>query len=251
MFLKRSYKSEMMDDFSIQDERIDAALSELKITNKFLGGVSTTAEGLNLLLKAIPGTVARNPADEITILDIGAGASDNLFSLRNKFPSVKITSFDLNKRACRFLTTKPVGLGRPPRSDGWSILKRNSAANVICADALKIPVKEKQFDIVHSSLFLHHFKEDEIKKMITDFLKISKTGIIINDLRRSVLALCGIKIISLLFSKSELFINDAPLSVKRGFVKSELTKVLDDAGIKNFKIRKKWAFRWLLVIYAE
>lgn len=232
MFLKRSYKSEMMDDFSIQDERIDAALSELKITNKFLGGVSTTAEGLNLLLKAIPGTVARNPADEITILDIGAGASDNLFSLRNKFPSVKITSFDLNKRACRFL-------------------KRNSAANVICADALKIPVKEKQFDIVHSSLFLHHFKEDEIKKMITDFLKISKTGIIINDLRRSVLALCGIKIISLLFSKSELFINDAPLSVKRGFVKSELTKVLDDAGIKNFKIRKKWAFRWLLVIYAE
>ncbi len=232
MFLKRSYKSEMMDDFSIQDERIDAALSELKITNKFLGGVSTTAEGLNLLLKAIPGTVARNPADEITILDIGAGASDNLFSLRNKFPSVKITSFDLNKRVCRFL-------------------KRNSAANVICADALKIPVKEKQFDIVHSSLFLHHFKEDEIKKMITDFLKISKTGIIINDLRRSVLALCGIKIISLLFSKSELFINDAPLSVKRGFVKSELTKVLDDAGIKNFKIRKKWAFRWLLVIYAE
>ena len=46
MFLKRSYAPELMDDFSIQDERIDRALSELKITNKYLGGISTTKSGL-------------------------------------------------------------------------------------------------------------------------------------------------------------------------------------------------------------
>jgi hypothetical protein len=67
MALKRSYDPEIMDDFSIRDARIDQALNELKITNKFLGGISTTFSGLKLLL---------NGENEFSILDIGAGGSD-------------------------------------------------------------------------------------------------------------------------------------------------------------------------------
>jgi hypothetical protein len=40
--MKRSYEPELMDDFSIRDERVDLALKELKIINKFLGGISTS-----------------------------------------------------------------------------------------------------------------------------------------------------------------------------------------------------------------
>ncbi|PJA98697.1 MAG: hypothetical protein CO128_06005 [Ignavibacteriales bacterium CG_4_9_14_3_um_filter_30_11] len=223
MFLKRSYDREIMDDFSIQDRRIDEALSELKIANKYLGGISTTMAGLNILL---------NREKEISILDVGAGGSDNLIFLRNKFTGIKITSIDLNKRVCKFL-------------------KRSHVGNTICADVLNVPVRSKQVDIVHASLFLHHFNEDKIKKMLVDFLNISKKGIIINDLRRSIPALIGIKIIAALFSKSEMFKNDGPISVRRGFVKKDWRIMLKESGIKKFEIKRKWAFRWLIVIYNE
>lgn len=230
MFLKRSYSPEIMDDFSIQDERIDSALHELKNTNKYLGGISTSMAGLNLLfskknLKEIP-----ESGGNISILDVGSGASDNLLFIKTKSPFINITGVDLNKRAC-------------------SYLKTNSNVDVLCADSLVIPVKDKQFDIVHVSLFLHHFREEEIKRMLENFIRISRYGIIINDLRRSVIALAGIKIIAALFSKSELYKNDGPLSVKRGFIKKELTGILREIGVSNFIIKRKWAFRWMLVIY--
>ncbi len=237
MFLKRNYEKELMDDFSIQDERIDAALAELKHTNRFLGGISTTGDGLNFLLNEKSGNGNEKLSGRISILDVGAGASDILLFFKNKFPSLEITSVDLNKRACKFL-------GRNCSADG-----RNPVKRIICADSLEIPIKEKQFDVVHASLFLHHFKEEEIKKMITDFKRISRAGIIINDLRRSVIALIGIKIIAALFSKSELYKNDGPASVKRGFIKSDLLKIMKELGINNFILKRKWAFRWLLLIY--
>ena len=224
MFLKRSHTPEIMDDFSIQDERIDSALSELTVTNRLLGGISTTEAGFRILLNGWGKT-------EISALDIGAGASDILNYLSKKLIPVKITSVDLNKRACKFL-------------------KANLIPNVICANSLQIPVKEKAFDIIHASLFLHHFKEEEIKEMLSNLLKISKSGIIINDLRRSIFALLGIKIISTLFSKSEMFKNDGPLSVKKGFIKSDWINILNELNIKKYKLKRKWAFRWMLVIYV-
>jgi SAM-dependent methyltransferase len=225
MFLKRSYSPEIMDDFSIQDERIDEALNELSVANKYLGGISTSREGLKLLLDG-------NNKDNISILDIGAGASDILLHLNHKYRFINFTSLELNKRACAFLKLK-------------------SMSNIICADSLKLPLKEEQFDIVHASLFLHHFKEEEIKRLLEALLKICNKGIIINDLRRSIFALIGIKIISVLLSKSEMFKNDGPLSVKRGFVRSDLLNILSELRIKKYYLKRKWAFRWMLVIYPD
>ena len=66
-----------MDDFSIQDERIDEALSELKIINKYLGGISTTKSALSYFIQS--------QNDELKILDIGSGSSDNLLAVKNKY----------------------------------------------------------------------------------------------------------------------------------------------------------------------
>ncbi len=49
--MERSYQQEIMDDFSIQDERIDTALEELKIINKYLGGISTTQICFKIIFK--------------------------------------------------------------------------------------------------------------------------------------------------------------------------------------------------------
>ena len=208
-----------MDDFSIQDERIDEALSELKIINKFLGGISTTKSALNYFIQS--------KKDELKILDIGSGSSDNLLSAKSNYPNMQILSIDKNMRAL---------------SSSENLLEK------INSNAFELPFKNNSCDIIHSALFLHHFTEEQIKILLKEFLRIARIGIIINDLQRSYLALLGIKILTVLFSKSEMVKNDAPLSVKRGFSKQEILNLLEDVGIKNFVIKKKWAFRWMVVI---
>ena len=208
-----------MDDFSIQDERIDKALSELKIINKYLGGISTTKSALSYFI--------HSKKDELKILDIGSGSSDNLLSARNKYSYLQIISIDKNLRA---------------------LSNSNNQTKKINSDAFELPFKNNRCDIVHSALFLHHFTEEQIQILLKEFLRIARKGIIINDLQRSVFALLGIKILTVLFSKSEMVKNDGPLSVKRGFTKSELLNLLSGAGVKNFVIKWKWAFRWMVVI---
>ena len=217
--MKRSYQQELMDDFSIQDERIDTALVELKIINKYLGGISTTKSALELTI--------RNNNDEVKILDIGSGSSDNLIAAKNSFPNIRISSLDKNLRT--LTATKNL------------IPKINS-------DAFYLPFKNNSCDLVHVALFLHHFNEDQIKKLLNEFLRISKKGIIINDLERSYFALLGIKLLTILFSKSEMVKHDAPISVKRGFSKSDLINLFNEQNIANYTIKRKWAFRWMVVI---
>jgi hypothetical protein len=41
--------------------------------------------------------------------------------------------------------------------------------------------------------------------------------------------------------------HDAPLSVARGFTKKEWLQFFNIAGISNYSIEWKWAFRWLII----
>lgn len=217
--MKRSYEQELIDDFSIRDERIDIALRELKIINKYLGGISTTKSALKFLIES--------ENEKLKIIDVGSGSSDNLIAAKNRFPNLQILSIDKNLRVLSNAEN--------------SIVKINS-------DAFHLPIKDGSCDIVHAALFLHHFTEEKILVQLTDFLRIARKGIIINDLQRSHFALIGIKLLTVIFSKSEMVKNDAPLSVKRGFTKQEILKLLADSGTTNFIIKKKWAFRWMVVI---
>jgi hypothetical protein len=44
--------------------------------------------------------------------------------------------------------------------------------------------------------------------------------------------------------------NDAPLSVLRAFSRDDLNTILTNAGIKNYQIRWRWAFRWQVIVYV-
>ncbi len=77
------------------------------------------------------------------------------------------------------------------------------------------------------------------------------TGVIINDLRRNILAYSGIKILSMIFSKSEFVKNDGPLSVRRAFTKKEFVKILSRTGVDNFIIKRMWSFRFLVIIPSD
>ena len=226
MFLKRSYDAEIMDDFSIQDKRMDDALVELQVINSFLGGVRTSAAGLKLLTD----TVGNSP--ELKILDVGSGGLDVVLALQKKNSNIKITGLDINKRVCEFIKTNFMNV------------------DIVCGDVKTLPFKHNQFDVVHASLFFHHFKEDEIVGILHNLLELTRVGVVINDLRRSIFAFAGITLLTVFFSKSSMVKNDAPLSVKRGFTKKELKSILDTLNC-IYEIKRTWAFRWCVVLYKN
>ena len=100
-------------------------------------------------------------------------------------------------------------------------------------------------------MFLHHFSEEKIKDILNNLINSARYAVVINDLRRSILAYRGIKILTMLFSNSKMVKNDGPLSVKRAFVKGELLMILNELEIGYFLIKRKWAFRWLVIIYKN
>lgn len=219
--LKRRYDPEMMDDLSIRDERMDKALGELKQVNTFLGGKAVTRDGFSILRRK------RGLDHPLAVLDVGAGGADVFDGVPL---TMIVTALDRHPRVCEYLRAR-----RPH--------------TVICGDALHLSFRDRSFDVVHASLFLHHFREEEVRQVLLSCLRISRHGIIINDLRRSIFAYAGIKILTALFSNSSMVKHDGPLSVLRGFSADELKTLLAECGVTQYSLQRKWAFRWLVVIW--
>ena len=218
----RSRSLEMIDDMSITDERIDDALQELKVINRFLGGDHVSRIGLARLTRTLPKNLP------LRILDCGAGGSDLARVLSSLERSVDVTAIDLNLRTCRYAASTVPGL------------------RVVNASAFQLPFRDGAFDVVHASLFCHHFRPQELHLLLAEWSRVSRLGIVINDLQRSIWAYIGITILTRLFSRSEMVRNDGPLSVRRGFLKNELLKVT--SGYGQVAITRHWAFRWLVSV---
>ena len=231
MFKKRSYQKEFLDEPYIGRDLLFQNLKELETINKYLGGYAISLKGLR--------EVMTDKSKTYTIIDIGCGGGDSLKTIakwgRDKQYKVSLTGIDL-KRDC------------------IDYAQRNCSAfpeiNFYCDDFRNVFSRITDIDIVHASLFCHHFKEDEIGKFIK-FCDKNKAVFIINDLERNPVAYYAIKLLTRVFSKSPLVKNDAPLSVRRGFKKAEWHTILKKAGIKRFLIRNCLAFRHLIIAYPN
>jgi 2-polyprenyl-3-methyl-5-hydroxy-6-metoxy-1,4-benzoquinol methylase len=220
----RSTQKEIMDDVFINDERIDQALGELTVINRWLGGFSTSRKGVETLLKRIP------KAKTVSVLDVGAGGSDLVAAVSTLHPGIHITALDLNKRACEYSQ------------------KKYPTISVVHGSVLDLPFDGQSFDIVHASLFLHHFSDNELRFVFKALYTAARFGIIINDLRRSVFSYYAIMLLTRLFSRSAMVKNDAPISVRRGFTRDELVRLCSALPSATYTIRRMWAFRWNVCI---
>ncbi len=91
------------------------------------------------------------------------------------------------------------------------------------------------------------FTDEELVAMLQWMQINSEKGFFINDLHRHPIAYYSIRLLTALFSRSWLVQHDAPVSVLRGFSRAEWERLLIDAGINEYFLKWKWAFRWLIV----
>ena len=224
MFKTRSNQKELLD-FEVEKDDLIQNLKELHTINKLLGGYKISLNALNQLNKR-----------SITLVDIGSGGGDTLNEI-------------LKWSNKRNITTNLFGIDLKNDCIQYAKDHLSEELTFIQDDYRNYTKHITEVDVLHACLFTHHLTNVEIGKLIKLAVD-NNTTLIINDLERNPIAYYSIKILTSLFSKSDLVKNDAPLSVLRGFKTKEWKKLIDQAGCKKYSIKKKWAFRHQIIIYG-
>ena len=136
----RTEEPEIMDDFSLQHQEIDPVLKELEVINKLLGGFSVFYHAFKKI----------KLANGDLICDWGCGGGDSLLALRNRFKkknlNLKYLGLDATKTAVEFAKHHHLNYQEITFKE---------------VDVLKEKFEENQYNVVISSLFTHHFEDED------------------------------------------------------------------------------------------
>ncbi|MBT8243653.1 MAG: methyltransferase domain-containing protein [Winogradskyella sp.] len=225
----RSNKTEIMDDFSMKGELLRDTLDKLGNINKWLGGNRVTLSGIKRLLKG-------KPKDKTyTIIDLGCGHGDILRLIadfgRKQGYKFKLIGIDANQDAIDYATELSTNYPE--------LVFENK-------DIFSEDFQKMDYDIALATLFLHHFKTNELEVLLKQLASKAKLGLVINDLHRSEIAYGLFKLLSLVIS-NQMIIDDGLTSILRAFKREDLENLSKNLNLKS-EIHWKWAFRyqWLI-----
>jgi 2-polyprenyl-3-methyl-5-hydroxy-6-metoxy-1,4-benzoquinol methylase len=225
----RTDKEELMDDFSIGGDLLRDTLDKLENINRWLGGNLMTVKSLKKVLKNHP------KEQELIIADIGCGHGDILrdvakFGRKNGY-KMKLIGVDANPTAIAYAN---------------ELSAEFPELSFKTEDIFSEKFKNRKFDVVLATLFLHHFKEGQLVSFLENTLKQTKIAIVVNDLHRHKLAYYLFLFLAV-FIKNNMIIEDGLTSVLRGFKRNDLERISKKLKVKAL-ISWKWAFRfqWIL-----
>ena len=234
MALDTTYRTDLeesMDDFSMDNAGLVTALDDIARINQLLGGNAVTLDGVKTLIKDFP------KDQVITIIDFGCGSGDMLRMLskygKDHNLNFKLIGIDANEATIRHAEKCSTNF------ENISYLDED----IFLYDFSKLSI-----DIALITLTLHHFKNDEIIKIMKVIFNLVKKGIVVNDLQRSKLAYRLFQAIIFIFRLEKMTANDGLISILRGFKREDLEKFSKDLGLKNYSIKWKWAFRYQWII---
>ena len=228
----RSSETEIMDDFTMKGVLFRDTLDKLEIINRLLGGNKVTIKGLKELLK----NKSKNKI--ITIVDLGCGHGDILrdiakFGRKNNY-TFRLIGIDANIAAIDYAK---------------ELSCEYSELSFKAIDIFSEDFKKQSYDIVLCTLFLHHFKNNELISFLKMAIERATIGVVVNDLHRHKLAYYLFKLIGL-FVKNKMIREDGLTSILRAFKKKDLENISKQIKV-YFSIQWKWAFRYLWILKKD
>lgn len=225
----RTEEEEIMDDFTINGKLLHDTLDTLATINTWLGGNGVTIDGIKIILKdQLKGEV-------FTIIDLGCGGGDILRAVaafgQKEGYNFRLIGIDANKNA--------VDYAAQLSADFENITFKH-------IDIFSDEFRELKYDIVISTLFLHHFKEDDLMELLKVLISKANLGIVINDLQRHKISYYLFKLITVPV-KNKMIIQDGLTSVLRGFKRKELEALSKQLKV-SYQLKWKWAFRYQWII---
>jgi hypothetical protein len=205
----RVLKPEILD--TLPYEQAKASLADLIRLNRRWGGHST----LRRLLRGVA------PGTSFSLLDVGAASGDMGSCVREWYPEARVISLD---RIASHLSNAP-----GPRAAG---------------DAFALPFHGKSVDYVFCSLFLHHFTDEQVTRLLNGFGEVARRAVLVIDLDRHPIPYYFVPWTKWLYGWDPVTVNDARISVEAAFRPRELEALARRAGLRNPRARAYWpAFR--------
>lgn len=225
---KRYLVGELMDDPNLAVKDHHQALHGLRRVNR----LSRTAR---LIANAIIQHSKNQKQGLVRVLDLACGGGDVTLQvsrcLKQFGLSAEVYGWDFSQTAIDFARQQ-------------CEIANHSLVQFDVANAL-VDVPSRSFDIVYSTLFLHHLSDDDARRLLGIMWRMSSQLVLIDDLRRSrigyALAVVGCR----LLSRSRIVHVDGPLSVRAAFTETEILELSDLCGLPRPTIQRHWPHRFL------
>jgi SAM-dependent methyltransferase len=214
-------RGELLDDPAADGGTVTAALADVARSNRLLGGSRAAIAALS---RYYGGDGSARAA--LTLLDVGTGVGD--------IPVAAAASARARGVALRLL-----GVDRHPAA---ARAARANGVPTAVAEATHLPLRDRSVDLVLSSQLLHHCAGAEAEALVRELDRVARRGVVIADLRRSVLAAAGYVVVALLLRFHPVTRRDGFTSVLRGFTARELADLCRSAGVEA-RVRRHPGFR--------
>jgi len=224
----RDRQAELMDDPGIDEQQHRLALDSLARLN----ALSTSA---NILWSPIKSLAKELDTNRLRVLDIATGSGDIPLSLWKRAARVglkiDIQAVDISSQA--------LDIARQ-RAEAAKADIRFLQCNVLDQEI------EDKYDVVTSSLFLHHLDRPEAIVLLNRMANATRHLGLVNDLERRTGGVMLAYVATRLFSRSKVVHTDAILSVKAAFTVDEALALANDAGLVGATVDRRWPYRYLL-----
>ncbi|MFN0132950.1 MAG: methyltransferase domain-containing protein [Phycisphaerales bacterium] len=222
----RRVDPEFIDDPRASPGQLRQAMFGMRVVNRTMGGISS-------LLRHLERWSTRWPADRpVTLLDIGTGLADIPKAAatwaRGRGLDLRITAVDANDRVLAAARRHVAG---------------DPAITILHADAFTLEERfgPRNFDYVHAGMFLHHFDEAGVVRLLQSIDRLAAAGIVWNDLMRTWRGYVPTLLVTLPCPKA--LRHDARASIRAGFVEDEVRNLASRAGIGYAEYREQFFFQ--------
>jgi ubiquinone/menaquinone biosynthesis C-methylase UbiE len=140
-----------------------------------------------------------------------------------------------------------LGLDRSPGALALSNEWHGADILGVAADGRQLPFADESVDVVTCSLFLHHFGEADVVRILREAARVARRGIVVGDLSRSRTALVLTWLTTRLVSRSPVFHVDGVRSVRAAFRAPELAELVRQAGLKGARVTRRFPFRLVML----
>jgi ubiquinone/menaquinone biosynthesis C-methylase UbiE len=113
-----------------------------------------------------------------------------------------------------------------------------------------LPFSPSSFDYVFSSLFLHHFTDEQVVELLRAFGRVARRAVLIVDLERHPVAYYFLPATRWLLGWDPVTVHDGKISVEAAFRPRELESLARAAGLADPRARAyRPAFR--VALFAQ
>jgi SAM-dependent methyltransferase len=169
----------------------------------------------------------------LRVLDVACGGGDVALALQERAVEMglrlKIDGCDRSLTAVEFARLRA----------------RRSGVGFFVRDVVRDGLPEG-YDVVVSSLFLHHLGCGEAERLLREMAAATTAGLIVSDLDRRRYGLWLAAVVPRLLSRSKVVHVDALRSVRASFTMNEVGTLAVRAGLAGFRLTRSWPARWTL-----